>query len=105
MAAVTVLTKSGAASETTGGRFGLAGIYLLQRHFKQRFARQRQRLPVAFNQLLTFAAVAFCNRALQLCQRAVARQDPGQMEEGHLHNGVDTRGQAHSRAIFAALMT
>jgi hypothetical protein len=68
------LTKSGAASETTGGRFG-AGGHLLQRHFRQRFARQGQRLPVTFNQLLTFAAVAFGNGALQFRQRAVARQD------------------------------
>ncbi|SAH62959.1 Uncharacterised protein [Enterobacter hormaechei] len=71
-----------------------AGIDRLQRHREQRFAGQRQRLPVAFNQLLTFAAVAFGDRPLEFHQRAVARQNISQVEERHLHNRIDTRRQA-----------
>ena len=78
-------------------------IHLLQRYLKQRFARQRQRLPVALDELLAFTAVAFGYRALQLHQRTVARQDVGQMEEGHLHHGVDTCRQATFAGNFGGV--
>ena len=71
-----------------------AGIHRLQRHFRQGLAGQGQRMPVTFHQLLTFAAVAFGDGRLQFRQRAVARQDVSQMEEGHLHHGINARPEA-----------
>ncbi|CCK07164.1 hypothetical protein BN128_1075 [Cronobacter sakazakii 696] len=68
-------------------------IHRLARHFEERFAGQRQRLPVALHQLLAFAAVAFGNGTLERLQRAVARQDLREMEKRHLHHGVDARAE------------
>ncbi len=72
-------------------------INRLQRHFRQRFLRQSQCLPVTLNQILTFAAIAFGNRALQLNQGAIARKNMRQVEESHLHDGID----AGAKSTFA----
>nr|VUD24231.1 Uncharacterised protein [Salmonella sp. NCTC 7297] len=69
----------------------------LQRHFRQRCLRQSQCLPVTLNQILTFAAIAFGNRALQLNQGAIARKNMRQVEKSHLHDGID----ACAKSAFA----
>lgn len=65
----------------------------MQWDLNQRIQRGIQRLPVAFDDLLAFAAVAAGDSIPQLLQRHVARQNLRQLEKRHLHNGIDARAE------------
>ena len=49
-----------------------------------------QRLPVALDDLLSLAGVATRDGVLQQRQRAALGDQRAEMEEGHLHHGIDT---------------
>ncbi len=80
-------------------------INRLQRHFRQRFLRQSQCLPVTLNQILTFAAIAL---AIAPCSSTRALS-PGRIcvrwKKAICMTVLMRAPSPHSRAIFAALTT
>ncbi len=77
IAAVTVLTKSGAASETTGGRFGLLAFTGWSGTSASDSRARASACQLRSTSSLTFTAVAFGDGCLQFRQRAITRQDLG----------------------------
>ena len=95
--AVTFCTKSGARSETIGGRVRVALTAAGTRDLVQVGERLVHHLEVAAHHLGAALAVGLLDRLLDLRDRLLARQHAGDGEEAGLHDGVDA--PAHARPL------
>ena len=95
--AVTFWTKSGACSETSGGRPCACADRRRHRNLVQVRERLIDDLAVPAHDLGPALAVGLLDRLLDVVDRFVARQHAGDREEAGLHDGVDAR--AHAGAL------
>ncbi len=83
------LDEVGGLGRYHGGALVAARIQRLQRHRDQRLAGGGQGLPVALDQCLPLVAVALGDGLLEQLCGLCWRYDGAQLEEGHLHHGID----------------
>ena len=95
MAAVTRLTKSDVGRRATGGRscFWLVASAGTS-HLLQSFERHVDRGEVLLDDRLAALAVRLADGRLDVLDRLLARQNPGEGKEAGLHRGVDPRPHA-----------
>ena len=105
IAAVTVFTKSGAASEPLAVDWRCADLPVATELLLRIHAPSAQSLPVAFHQILAFATVTFGNRTLQFCEALSPGRICVRWKKAICMTVLIRAARPHSRAIFAALIT